>query len=196
NALGQSGILFVAAAGNNGRNTDVQPNYPSGYALSNVISVAATDTNDALAGFSNFGTRTVMLGAPGVNILSTYAETLNIERVNTLNFYEGYYSLSGTSMAAPHVSGAAALLCSASPNLSVNQLRALLSFNGDIIPPPAPSPSPAPRSLQGNTSSGRRLNVFKSLQAMNEGDTTPPGPAGSFQIARQDGRNMDLSWIA
>src|SRR6266699_2990226 len=197
NALGQSGILFVAAAGNNGRNTDVQPNYPSGYALLNVISVAATDSNDALASFSNFGTRTVMLGAPGVNILSTYVENFDgFDSAKIQNLYEGYYSLSGTSMAAPHVTGAAALLCAVNPNLNVNQLRALLSFNGDIIslpsptPSPSASPTPTPRSLQGNTSSGRRLNVFKSMQAMNEGDTTPPGTVGSFQIARQNGRNM------
>src|SRR6266568_6374621 len=90
NALGQSGILFVAAAGNNGRNTDVQPNYPSGYALSSVISVAATDSNDALASFLNFGTRTVMLGAPGVNILSTYVENFENFGANILNLYEGY----------------------------------------------------------------------------------------------------------
>ena len=172
NALGQSGILFVAAAGNDGRNTDVQPNYPSDYALSNVVSVAATNSGDTLASFSNFGTRTVLLGAPGVSILST---TPN----NTYSFF------SGTSMATPHVTGAAALLCAANPNLSVNQLRALLSFNGDVV-----------SALQGQSLSGRRLNVFKSLQAMNEGDTTPPGTVGAFQIATQNGRNVTLSWNA
>src|SRR3989442_671923 len=173
NALGQSGILFVAAAGNDGRNTDVQPNYPSDYALSNVVSVAATNSSDNLAGFSNFGTRTVMLGAPGVNICSTIPN----------NNYS--CSFSGTSMATPHVTGAAALLCAANPNLTVNQLRALLSFNGDVV-----------SALQGKSLSGRRLNVFKSLQAMNEGDTTPPGTVGGFQIATQNGRNVTLSWNA
>src|SRR5438067_3525 len=172
NALGQSGILFVAAAGNDARNTDVQPNYPSDYSLSNVVSVAATNSSDTLASFSNFGTRTVLLGAPGVGILST---TPN----NTYSFF------SGTSMATPHVTGAAALLCAANPNLSVNQLRALLSFNGDVV-----------SALQGQSLSGRRLNVFKSLQAMNEGDTTPPGTVGALQIASQNGRNVTLSWNA
>src|SRR5256884_8070752 len=172
NALGQSGILFVAAAGNDGRNTAVHAHYPSDYALSNVVSVAATNSGDTLASFSNFGTRTVLLGAPGVSILST---TPN----NTYSFF------SGTSMATPHVTGAAALLCAANPNLSVNQLRALLSFNGDVV-----------SALQGQSLSGRRLNVFKSLQAMNEGDTTPPGTVGAFQIAAQNGRNVTLSWNA
>ncbi|MDX6557284.1 MAG: hypothetical protein QOF72_333, partial [Blastocatellia bacterium] len=142
NAVGQSGILFVAAAGNETTDSDLHPHYPSNYSLPNVISVAATDSSDNLASFSNFGLHSVALGAPGVGILST---TPN----NT------YSSFSGTSMATPHVTGAAALLCAANPNLSVNQLRALLSFNGDTV-----------ASLQGKTLSGRRLNVFKSLQAM------------------------------
>ncbi len=179
NALGQSGILFVAAAGNDhvsssldSGNNDISPHYPSGYSLPNVISVAATNSTDSLASFSNFGSRTVTLGAPGVGILSTTPS-------NT------YSSFSGTSMAAPHVAGAAALLCAANANLSVNQLRALLSFNGDVVP-----------ALQGKTLSGRRLNVFKSLQAMNEGDTTPPGTVGAFQVSSQTGRTLTLSWIA
>jgi len=88
-------------------------------------------------------------------------------------------------MATPHVTGAAALLSAANPNLSVNQLRALLSFNGDVV-----------SALQGQSLSGRRLNVSKSLQAMNEGDTTPPGTVSGFQIASQIGRNVTLSWNA
>ena len=120
NAMGQSGILFVAAAGNETSDTDIHPHYPSNYSLPNVVSVAATDANDGLAGFSNFGLHSVTLGAPGVGILST-----------TPNNH--YSSFNGTSMATPHVTGAAALLCAANPNLSVNQLRALLSFNGDIV---------------------------------------------------------------
>jgi len=172
NAVGQSGILFVAAAGNETTDADLHPHYPSGYSLPNVVSVAATDQNDLLASFSNFGAQRVLLGAPGVGILST---TPN----NT------YSSFSGTSMATPHVAGAAALLCAANPNLSVNQLRALLAFNGDSVP-----------ALQGRTLSGRRLNVFKSLQAINEGDTTPPGTVGSLQVASQNGRQVNLSWTA
>ncbi|MDX6575897.1 MAG: hypothetical protein QOE96_1850 [Blastocatellia bacterium] len=172
NAVGQSGILFVAAAGNETTDSDLHPHYPSNYSLPNVISVAATDSSDNLASFSNFGLHSVALGAPGVGILST---TPN----NT------YSSFSGTSMATPHVTGAAALLCAANPNLSVNQLRALLSFNGDTV-----------ASLQGKTLSGRRLNVFKSLQAMNEGDMVAPGTVSAFQVASQSGRQVNLSWTA
>ncbi|MDX6405868.1 MAG: hypothetical protein QOH70_3323 [Blastocatellia bacterium] len=172
NAVGQSGILFVAAAGNETTDGDIHPHYPSNYSLPNVISVAATDQNDSLASFSNFGLHSVALGAPGVGILST---TPN----NT------YSSFSGTSMATPHVTGAAALLCAANPSLSVSQLRALLSFNGDQV-----------ASLQGKTLSGRRLNVFKSLQAMNEGDTIAPGTVSGFQVASQSGRQVNLSWTA
>lgn len=172
NAMGQSGVLLVAAAGNESTNSDVQHHYPSGYSLPNVISVAATDANDNLAGFSNYGAQTVMLGAPGSAIYSTYPGN-------------SYQFLSGTSMATPHVTGAAALLCAANSNLNVNQLRALLSFNGDVVP-----------ALQGKTLTGRRLNVFKSLQALNEGDTTPPGTVTGLQITSQSGRSVNLSWIA
>ncbi len=172
NAMGQSGILFVAAAGNDAVNSDVQHHYPSGYSLANVISVAATTSSDTLASFSNFGAQTVMLGAPGSGILSTTPGN-------------NYATLSGTSMATPHVTGAAALLCAQNPNLNVSQLRALLSFNGDLVP-----------ALQGKTLTGRRLNVFKSLQALNEGDTTPPGTVTNLQVVSQNGRSINLSWTA
>src|SRR6185503_8334488 len=172
NAMGQSGVLFVAAAGNETSDSDVHPHYPSGYSLTNVISVAATTNTDSLAGFSNFGAHTVLMGAPGSGILSTLPSN-------------SYGNLSGTSMASPHVAGAAALLCAANSNLSVSQLRALLAFNGD----------PA-AALQGRSLTGRRLNVFKSLQAINENDTTPPGTVTNLQVASQNGRSVKISWTA
>jgi subtilisin family serine protease len=170
NAVGQSGILFVAAAGNTSTNNDVAPHYPSSYSLPNVIAVTGTNSSDAQV--YNFGARSVMIGAPASGILSTLPGN-------------AYGSLSGTSMATPHVTGAAALLCAANPNLSVNQLRALLSFNGDSIP-----------ALQGKTLTGRRLNVSKSIDAMSENDTTPPGTPTTFQITSQTGRTVNLSWVA
>jgi Subtilase family/Calx-beta domain/Putative binding domain, N-terminal len=172
NALGQSGVLFVAAAGNETSDTDLSAHYPSSYSLPNVISVASTTSADTLSSFSNFGAHSVLMGAPGSGIQSTLPAN-------------SYGSLSGTSMATPHVAGAAALLCAANSNLSVSQLRALLAFNGDSVP-----------ALQGKTLTGRRLNVFKSLQAMNENDTTPPGAVGSLQVISQSGRSINLSWIA
>ena len=180
NAMGQSGILFVAAAGNESTDTDLHPHYPSSYALPNVVSVAATGDGttlmppqpDFLAGFSNFGAHSVMLGAPGVGILSTTP-------------YSTYSSFGGTSMAAPHVTGAAALLSAVNSNITPAQLRWLLTFNGDVD-----------SFLQGKTLSGRRLNVFKSLQAMNENDTTPPGQVRNFEYPPGPGRSLSLSWIA
>ncbi len=173
NALGLSGILFVASAGNEGQNNDITPHYPSNYNLPSVISVAASNQSDQVATFSNYGAQTVLMGAPGTNILST---TPN----NT------YSILSGTSMAAPHVAGAAALLCAARPNLNTNQLRALLAFNGDA------STSFTP----GLTISGRRLNVFNSLQALNENDTTPPGSITNLRVTSRLNLSADLAWTA
>ncbi len=83
-AAGTAGILFVAAAGNSGTNNDVGTHhYPSDYTSSNLISVAATDHNDALAGFSEYGAISVDLGAPGVNVLSTMPQTLSSFTANS-----------------------------------------------------------------------------------------------------------------
>jgi hypothetical protein len=113
-----NGHIFVASAGNNRRNVDPPntPHYPSGYNLDNIISVAATDNDDNLSigsggQGSNWGATTVDLGAPGHNIWSTVPGSLV------------YQYSSGTSMAAPHVTGTIALLWSRVPNLTYTQVR-------------------------------------------------------------------------
>jgi subtilisin family serine protease len=111
---GNSGHLFVTAAGNGGQdsvgdNTDIAPHYPSSYDLGNIIAVAATDNQDRLAGFSNYGLLSVDLGAPGVDIAST--------------MLSGYYWSSGTSMAAPHVTGVAALISDLHPELTLTEIK-------------------------------------------------------------------------
>ncbi len=105
-----AGILFVAAAGNAGLDNDAIPNYPSNYPNPNVISVAAVDHDGNLATFSNYGSSSVDLAAPGVDILSTVLSNQ-------------YASYSGTSMATPHVSGVAALVWGREPALTVTQLK-------------------------------------------------------------------------
>ena len=119
-ALGDSGILFVAAAGNAAQDNNVVPAFPASYDLPNVISVAATSTFDSLAGFSNRGSLTVHLVAPGINILSTTPG-------NTYTYF------SGTSMASPHVGGAAALVLAAHPEFTVSRVRSAILFGGDPV---------------------------------------------------------------
>ncbi len=109
-AIQASKTLFVAAAGNDGSNNDSVPSYPSNYALDNVVSVAATDNNDLIASFSNYGAVSVDLSAPGVNILSTLPG-------NNYDFYNG------TSMASPHVAGVGALLLAQDSNLTINEIK-------------------------------------------------------------------------
>jgi subtilisin family serine protease len=134
-------ILFVAAAGNYSSDNDIVPFYPASYNAPNVISVAATTSSDGFAGFSNFGATKVHLGAPGQSILST---TRGL----------GYTYKSGTSMATPHVAGAALLTLAACPGLSTAALKSAILTNVDPLP-----------SLQGRTITGGRLNVDKMVRS-------------------------------
>jgi thermitase len=117
-----AGILFVAAAGNTRTscNNDVTPSYPANYDVENIISVAASDNRDQLASFSCVGKRTVHVAAPGAWILSTYKD-------------QRYELMRGTSMAAPHVAGVAALLLSARPDWTFAEIKDRLVRSTDKV---------------------------------------------------------------
>lgn len=136
--------LFICAAGNNSENNDLGPHYPSNYDLPNVISVASTDQNDQLSSFSNYGKQTVDIAAPGSKIYST-----------TPN---GQYAFkSGTSMATPHVSGVAALIMSAYPELPVSDVKAAILEGGVELP-----------ELKDKVATGKRLDAYKALVIAGE----------------------------
>ena len=143
-----NGRLFITSAGNDGKDNDSTPFYPANYDLPNVISVAGTNRYDGLyntgQNSTHLGATTVDLAAPAQRILSCYPD----------NRYE---ELSGTSMAAPHVAGAAALIWEQCNNLSHLEVKAAILNGVDPLP-----------SLLGKTVSGGRLNIFQSLQT-NEG---------------------------
>jgi subtilisin family serine protease len=135
-------VLFIAAAGNDGKNND-KPNeasYPAAFDNDNLISVAATDSKDGVAFFSNYGKKTTHVAAPGVDIYS-------------LKPGNQYQKLSGTSMAAPHVAGAVALIWSKNPTWTYKQVKDALMNTVDPIP-----------ALAQKTVTGGRINVAKALQ--------------------------------
>jgi subtilisin family serine protease len=152
-------MLFVAAAGNGGAdgvgddNDASTTTYPCAYLLPNVVCVAASDNRDQLASFSNYGATSVDLAAPGVNIASSWLGG-------------GYSWASGTSMATPHVSGAAALMWSAAPSAQSTDIASDLIAGADDSP-----------GFAGRTVSGGRLNVLRSLRLVADVGVGSPAPA-------------------
>jgi fibronectin type 3 domain-containing protein len=175
----KAGIIFCVAAGNDTLNNDVSASYPSNIdtrkgtstetaaSYDSVISVAAIDSNGALASFSNYGAKTVHIGAPGVQILSCFP-----------NAQLGY--MSGTSMATPHVTGAVALYASSHPGASAQAIR------DAIIGAATPTPS-----LAGKTTTGGRLNIASIIAPVA---ALPSAP--SSLVATAGVGSVKLTWSA
>lgn len=148
------GVLFVAAAGNGYRgkgydnDSSARPAYPASYPYSNIISVAAIDVNDKLGKFSNWGLKTVHIGAPGVKIYSTVVGgKYSDQPIPFLAVWEG------TSMAAPHVAGAAALYWAQYPNKTMAEVKEAILKSAVPIP-----------ALQGKVVSGGKLNLTNLMR--------------------------------
>ncbi|SVC32295.1 uncharacterized protein METZ01_LOCUS285149, partial [marine metagenome] len=167
-AGGENDIIFIFAAGNTATDNDGIHHYPSDYDLECIISVAASDNRDRLAGFSNYGITSVDLAAPGVDIYSCGSQN-----------DQSYATESGTSMAAPHVAGVVALMRSMRPDWSVINVREKLLASVDTFD-----------SFNGKVATGGRINAAKAVENMGvfgipdgimEVAVTPP--SGSLLMA-------------
>ena len=155
-----AGIIFVAAAGNDSRNTDVVPYYPASFEFDNVVSVAATTRDDDLVFYSNFGATSVDLAAPGANIYST--DFLS----------DSAYAMDeGTSMATPYVTGALALLRAKYPAATHQHIVSRILDATDPIP-----------ALAGKCVTGGRLNLGRALNPLLRLSAIPASNGGPFQL--------------
>ena len=153
--LGDKGVVFCAAAGNDGKDIDSDPIYPASYDATNIITVAASDQDDKLASFSNYGKDTVEVAAPGTNILSTYPDNK-------------YAYLQGTSMATPNVTGTVALLASINPSSSVDDRIKAIEDNVD-----------KKSTLTDKMSTNGRVNSYKAVKALSDDSNTNNSPVAN-----------------
>jgi len=177
NRAARADILIPSAAGNGGDDgigddNETLPHYPSSWntVAPNVISVAATDNTDAFTGFSNFGAKSVDIAAPGGAILSTVPTSMATDPANP------YDIKNGTSMATPHVSGAAALLLANNPNLSALDLKSRLFKSADRV-----------QAFNGKITTGGRLNLSQALQQLT---LTSPASGDVFL----SGSDVSITW--
>jgi subtilisin family serine protease len=184
-AMGDAGILNVFSAGNAGTDNDVSPFFPASYSSPSIVSVGGSSSDDTRV--FNYGASSVDLAAPGTLILST------IPMVNPTH----YITLSGTSMSAPHVTGAAALLAAQNPALSVASLKATLINSADPL-----------AAFAGFNRANGRLNVAHALQdqtvcsfALGSSSVHVPTKGGNFSVPVTAGQNCDyaarssLKWL-
>lgn len=165
-----NGVLVVASAGNFGVNIDQFAAYPAAFALDNIISVAALDRRDGLASYSNYGRNTVHVGAPGVEIASTYFQSDSSYDILTLD----RQLQDGTSMAAAHVSGVAALVFSLTNTMTYSEVRNRILFTTTPVP-----------ALATNTTSGGRVNAYRALTTVGDNllEALISPPPGSTLLA-------------
>jgi len=185
-ALGGAGVISVFAAGNATKNVDISCDYPACFHLPSMINVAATDTADVLASFSNYGATNVDLAAPGVNI--TVADGSSTNGYNA--------SFSGTSASCPYVAGAVALIAAAYPSASVAQIKTALMATVDLLP-----------SLTNKMVSHGRLNIGRAMfysglsvgapayvVASPQSQTVGVGYSATFTVVATGAQPLDYFW--
>jgi subtilisin family serine protease len=166
-SLRDAGIIVAAACGNTAADVDLAPTYPASYALDNAVTVASVTRSNTLAANSNYGATNVDLAAPGEGIYSTFAATDSY-----------YYSQSGTSFAAPYVTGALALMLAKYPAENYQQIIQRLLQATDPLP-----------SLAGKCVTGGRLNLKKALNPPIWLASVTTANAGTFQLRLSTGAN-------